>query len=1654
MVSIDAMTKDSGTAGDFVTADGSAGRSVTGSLSAALGAGEVLEVSVDGISWSAATVIGTAWSVTDNASHGGNWTIGTRIADAAGNVGGAASQGVILQAAPAQVVLVTAVADDVAPVSGNVANGGVTNDAAPVVSGTISASLGANEVLAVYRNGIKVGTASVSGAAWSYADSGLVDGASYSYTAVVENTVTAASGALSSAYIITVDSSAPAQVVTVVAMTKDSGTAGDFVTADGSAGRSVTGSLSAVLGAGEVLEVSVDGVSWHPATVSGTAWSITDSASHSGNWTISTRITDAAGNVGGAASRAVTLQAAPAQAATVTAVTDDVTPVDGIVADGGVTNDAAPVVSGTISSALGTNEVLAVYRNGVKIGIASVSGAAWSYADSGLVDGASYSYTAVVENTVTAASSTLSPAYIITVDTSAPGQVVTIDAMTKDSGTAGDFVTADGSAGRGITGTMSAVLDAGEALEISVDGVSWNPATVSGTAWSITDAASHVGNWTISTRIHDAAGNAGGAASQAVTLQAAPAQVALVTAVTDDVAPVSGNVAHGGVTNDAAPVVSGSISASLGTNEVLALYRNGVRAGTASVSGAAWSYADSALLDGASYSYTAVVENTVTAASGALSSAYLITVDTSAPAQVVTIDAMTKDSGSAGDFVTADGSAGRSVLGTLSAALGSGEVLEASMDGVSWNLATVSGTAWSTTDSASHGGNWTIRTRVTDAAGNVGGTASQAVTLLAAPAQVALVTAVTDDVAPVSGNVANGGVTNDAAPVVSGTVSTSLGANEVLAVYRNGVRVGTASVSGNAWSYADSGLLDGASYSYIALVENAVAGTSGAACAAYAFTVDTSAPAQVVTIAAMSRDSGVDGDFITADGTAGRSVRGSLSAALAQGEMLELSFDGGTNWVSAVVSGIEWTAIDGAMHSSGWTIESRITDGAGNVGGAATREVVLVATPAQHAVITAIADDTGKVTGNVSNGGMTDDVAPVVAGTISTPLAANEVLAIYRNAVRMGTASVSGTAWSFADAGLHDGATYCYTAQVENTVAGASGMASAAYTIKVDASAPGQVVSIVSMSRDSGVAGDFITADGGAGRSVAGTLSSPLAAGEVLELSFDTGVTWVAASVGGTSWNAVDRGAHSASWSISSRITDAAGNVGGFATRAVTLAPAPGQADITAVIDDVVGVTGAIVNGGVTNDASPLVTGSLSAPVLSGEVVAVYRNGEKIGHASVAGSSWTFQDSALADGASASYQARVENTLTAAVGGKSPAYVINIDTSAPAQNVTVVAMSLDTGEAGDFITSDGSAGRTLDGELSAPLAAGEVLEVSTDGGASWSVATVSSTAWQVIDSGAHSGSWTIATRVVDAAGNAGAVVTRPVVLAAEQLFAQPDPVPTAAPALEAPVAATVVPAPAASIASAPLPVSGVAGDVQADGEPLASGDLAPGEPLVSRGIPAPDMATAGLTFLQGPAVQSRFFEIDTGSNAVGTAGNTLALSGTDIGAGFTITVRQAIGVADAKDALRLVQAVVQIETGLLPDSDLLALSITSPNITALYDAASGTLTLSGIASAAEYEQVIQGDKLRDVTGADVKSKRTIRFTIRAESGQTQNGTKEYRGPDAVPEPPPGTTERGIPVTEAARPGKPGLMSQLAKAQARQTEGRDKLLSLAAARQRG
>ena len=174
--SIELMTRDTGSSvNDFVTADGAAGRSVSGTLDAPLGRNEALQVSFDGgASWTTASVEGGSWRAVDNGAHGADWTIVTRVTNTvAGLSGPETSRDVTLdREAPA------------APTADDVSTGSTT----PVLTG--SAVVGAGETLQVAVNG-RTYTVPVQDGRWSLDLAGaspsaaLVEGRSYEVVATV-----------------------------------------------------------------------------------------------------------------------------------------------------------------------------------------------------------------------------------------------------------------------------------------------------------------------------------------------------------------------------------------------------------------------------------------------------------------------------------------------------------------------------------------------------------------------------------------------------------------------------------------------------------------------------------------------------------------------------------------------------------------------------------------------------------------------------------------------------------------------------------------------------------------------------------------------------------------------------------------------------------------------------------------------------------------------------------------------------------------------------------------------------------------------------------------------------------------------------------------------------------------------------------------------------------------------------------------------------------------------------------------------------------------------------------------------------------------------------------------------------------------------------
>lgn len=201
--------------------------------------------------------------------------------------------------APTQFATIASALDDV---GGNsvVANGAVTNDGTPTLSGTLSALLGTGQKLSVFRDGQLIGQVSPTSTSWSFTDPGASDGKHDYVVKVVD--AAGQSGATSAAFSLTVDTVAPTQAVSVTG----AGTSGETTmlrtaslssSSSSSSSTMVSGTVAGSLGADETLVVFRDGVRVGTAAVSNGSWSFNDGVT-SGNFKYTAQVEDAAGNKG------------------------------------------------------------------------------------------------------------------------------------------------------------------------------------------------------------------------------------------------------------------------------------------------------------------------------------------------------------------------------------------------------------------------------------------------------------------------------------------------------------------------------------------------------------------------------------------------------------------------------------------------------------------------------------------------------------------------------------------------------------------------------------------------------------------------------------------------------------------------------------------------------------------------------------------------------------------------------------------------------------------------------------------------------------------------------------------------------------------------------------------------------------------------------------------------------------------------------------------------------------------------------------------------------------------------------------------------------------------------------------------------------------
>ncbi|MFL4364514.1 Ig-like domain-containing protein [Enterobacter asburiae] len=809
---------------------------------------------------------------------------------------------------------------------------------------------------------------------------------------------------------LTVDTVAP--TVTISTVADD-----DIVNnAEQLAGQTISGTTTAEQG--QTVTVSFNGHSYQATVGADGSWSVfvpgRDFLGLSdGDYTITASVSDRAGNPG-SATHDVTLNGDVPTITINTFAQDDIV---------NAAEHGTPLtVSGTTDAPAG--QTVTITLNGKTYSATVQNDGTWSYtvgsADvTALADGGSYVINAQVSNTI---GNSGSDNHSVTVDLTAPSMGITIDSLQNDTGlSASDFITNDAQVV--VNGSLSAQLGNNEKAQISLDGGSnWIDLTVTGTTWRYTDGRILTdGTYQYQVRVIDSAGNVGATDSQDVVIDLTKPVATTITV--DSITQDTGLSGSDFITSDNQISLKGTLGAALGSGDHAQISLDGgVKWIDVSVSGLSWTYVDGRTLADGDYNYQLRVIDD--AGNISATASQVVTIDTVAPdaSKTIAIDSISDDTGLSGsDFITNDTSL--TLHGSLGATLADGEYAQISINGgVTWQNVIVTGNSWYYVDGRTLGNQtYDYYVRVVDAAGNVGASAHQQVTVDTVPPDAAI-TVTVDNITVDTGFDSNDFLTSSTSYTLNGTLGAPLGAGEYVQVSLNGGADWVyATVNGTQWSYSDTRTLTDGSHNYqVRVVDQA--GNVGAT-TSQAVTVDTHAPQYGITVDSISEDTGQSSsDFITMDTTL--TINGSLGSALASDERVQISLDGGNQWVDATVNNQRWSYTDTRDLPDGdYTYQVRIIDQAGNVGSTASQVVTVDTTPPTTVgTVVSYTDGEGERQGTFGSAVATDDNSPLINGTLNRAPDDGEIVQLYRDGVLLGQVTMNGSAsWSFQDNGLSDG---------------------------------------------------------------------------------------------------------------------------------------------------------------------------------------------------------------------------------------------------------------------------------------------------------------------------------------------------------------------------------------------------------------------------------------------------------------------------------------------------------------------------------------------------------------------------------------------------------------------------------------------------------
>jgi VCBS repeat-containing protein len=1203
------------------------------------------------------------------------------------------------------------VTDSVSQITGPVADGGTTNDPRPVLSGTGTA----NDVIIIYDSvnnqpATEVGRVTVdSNGNWSWRPDSSIDEGSHVFTATATDEAGNVSDP-SAGITITVDTEAPdIPVISAVGGEPSGGIITDTTPTVGGTGVN-----------GETVIIYNNGVEVGRVVVANGTWSLDLPSQTDGQLNITVAGVDAAGNVSDLSQVfTVTLDSVAPEIPQINAVSDSQV-TNSIL----YTRDGTPTLTGTGEP--GSTVIVSVDGVPSPITVTVQPNGTWSWTAGSTLSDTSHTFTVSAVDTAGNTSGNSAP-LSVTVDTNDPDAPVVSGIAIEGTPLTG---TAEAGATVTVTDSNGNVLGTGVATGGNFS-IALSPAQQDGAVLTVTAT--------------DASGRTSPEADFTVsgTVSNLP-EVPIITAITDDVGAVTGNVL-GKTSDDTAPVISGTAPA----GSTVTLYLDGSLVPLAIIpvgSDGTWSYAISALLPLTAGNHFFEATTTVGLFTSGLSPAATVTIDLTAPG-TPTIGAVVDDVGPGTGPLT-NGQATNDNQPTLTGTGAVGDTITVYSNGVLLGTTQVGSTGtWSYTTPVLAEGNNVLTIRETDPAGNQSGPSAGFTVVVDTISTTPVITNVTDNVGNAATTVVSGDPTNDATPTITGTAD----ANSVVTIFDGGTQIAVVTADGTgAWTFTPDTALGEGLHSFTVIATDPQGNVSQVS-NTWGVVVDLTAPAvPVLDTVSDNAAGGIVGNLTTGQVTnddtptlTGRGTAGSTVHILNNGVEIGIApVDVNGNWSFTPGTAL----VDGS-----YNIRINASDAAGNVSANSPVFVFTVDTTGPSApAIASVIDDVGPVTGPLSTGNSTNDARPTFNGTGEIGTTVHVIV----DGSEIGTAVVNAQGnWTFTpDTALAEGP-HAITFNATDA-AGNTGATTAPFNLTVDTIAPSAPV--ISTAADNAGSVQTPLTSGQSTDDTTPTLTGTAAANATITIYENGQQVGTATANGSGAWSftpstPLANGSHT--WTATA--TDAAGNVSpaspGFTL--VVDTTVPNAPVISQAIDDVGTLTGALSSGQTTDDTVPRLVGT-SEPFAT---VNIYEGATLVGTGTAdASGSWSILlNTTLATGAH-SFTARATDAA-GNTSDPSATFSLTIDTTPPAQPV----LSSIVDDVGNAATPIGDGGLTNDAQptLTGSAEAGATVKIFDNGVQIGSV-TATGGAWSFtpttpLANGQHSLTFT----ATDAAGNASAPTT-------------------------------------------------------------------------------------------------------------------------------------------------------------------------------------------------------------------------------------------------------------------------------------------------------